>query len=72
MFVSGAKLVADELAEWLNRFYLTALWALISLVVPLASFFFFVKIQQKELTVAIAFTVRSLCTDSAVDRKSVV
>lgn len=53
-------LLLTSVTEWLNRFYLTVLWALISLVVPLASFFFFVKIQQKELTVAIAFTVRSL------------
>lgn len=44
-------------AECVNRTWVTALWAIISLAVPLSAFFCFVKIQKEELTVAIAFTV---------------
>lgn len=46
--------------DWKNRFYLTSLWAIVSIVVPLFSFYSFVKFEGKELTVAIAFTALSL------------
>ncbi|BGP41473.1 hypothetical protein JCM10449v2_005460 [Rhodotorula kratochvilovae] len=54
----------DEL-RWLaldlaNRYVYTALWAVISLLVPLVSFWTYVKIQGEELTVAVAFTALSL------------
>jgi hypothetical protein len=44
--------------DWINRFWLTSLWATIALLTPLISFFFYVKVHEGELTVAIAFTVR--------------
>jgi hypothetical protein len=44
-------------AEWANSICLTLLWSLISIVVPVSAFWFFVKVQREELTVAIAFTV---------------
>lgn len=47
--------------DWVNRFYLTSLWAVVSLVVPLLSFYSFVIWQGRELTVAIAFTVSDSC-----------
>jgi hypothetical protein len=43
---------------WLNGFYLSLLWDLVSLFVPLAAFFCYVKLQKEALSVAIAFTVR--------------
>jgi hypothetical protein len=44
---------------------MTALWAVISLFVPLASFFAYTKLAGQELTVAIAFTALSLFSLSA-------
>lgn len=46
--------------DWINRFYLTTLWTFVSIIVPLFSFYSFVKFQGKELTVPIAFTALSL------------
>ncbi|GAA6016243.1 hypothetical protein JCM10207_000442 [Rhodosporidiobolus poonsookiae] len=46
--------------DWTVRFFTTALWVFVSLVVPLLSFFAYVKLQGGELTVAIAFTALSL------------
>ncbi|GAA5843446.1 hypothetical protein JCM11251_001410 [Rhodosporidiobolus azoricus] len=46
--------------DWVIRWLTTLLWVIISLLVPLASFWAFVKLQKQELTVAIAFTALSL------------
>ncbi|KAK4700588.1 hypothetical protein P7C70_g5658, partial [Phenoliferia sp. Uapishka_3] len=48
--------------EWINSIYLTLLWSLISVVVPLSAFWCYVKVQKEELTVAVAFTALALFT----------
>ncbi|GJN90292.1 hypothetical protein Rhopal_003300-T1 [Rhodotorula paludigena] len=46
--------------DWLVRYASSTLWALLSLAVPLVSFWAYVKLQGQDLTVAIAFTALSL------------
>ncbi|GAA5864726.1 hypothetical protein JCM8547_008286 [Rhodosporidiobolus lusitaniae] len=46
--------------DWIVRWLTTALWSFISLIVPLTSFFAYVKLAGHELTVAVAFTALSL------------
>ncbi|GAA5888564.1 hypothetical protein JCM6882_008999 [Rhodosporidiobolus microsporus] len=46
--------------DWVVRWLTTFLWVVISLLVPLASFWAFVKLQGRDLTVAVAFTALSL------------
>lgn len=54
------SLEADELAtEWTNRLFLTLLWSIVGVGVPLSSFYCYTVVFGHELTVAIAFTVRS-------------
>lgn len=53
--------------EWTNSILMTLLWSFISVVVPLSAFWFFVKVQEKELTVAIAFTVRYFSSRGAYE-----
>ncbi|GAA5987197.1 hypothetical protein JCM11641_006056 [Rhodosporidiobolus odoratus] len=48
--------VRDFIVNWLS----VALWSSISLLVPLASFAAYVKLQHQELTIAVAFTALSL------------
>ncbi|BGP17739.1 hypothetical protein JCM10213v2_005781 [Rhodosporidiobolus nylandii] len=46
--------------DWSVRFATTAVWAMVSLLVPLVSFWAYVKLQGQDLTVAVAFTALSL------------
>ncbi|GAA5991157.1 hypothetical protein JCM10908_006564 [Rhodotorula pacifica] len=48
------------LRDWLARFSYTAIWAIVTMLVPLASFWAYTKIQGEDLTVAVAFTALSL------------
>ncbi|KAM0786571.1 hypothetical protein ACM66B_002027 [Microbotryomycetes sp. NB124-2] len=45
--------------EWTNQFCVVAVWVSISVVVPVVSFWCYVKVQHKDLTVAVAFTALS-------------
>lgn len=47
-------------ADFAVRYAYTMLWIIISLLVPLVSFWAYVKVQGEELTVAVAFTALSL------------
>lgn len=44
------------LREWRNQFYVTLLWFLVSVAVPVVSFACYTKIQRKPMTVPVAFT----------------
>ncbi|KAM0756114.1 P-loop containing nucleoside triphosphate hydrolase protein [Meredithblackwellia eburnea MCA 4105] len=48
--------------EWINSLYMTLLWSFINAVVPISAFWCYTRLQQQELTVAVAFTALSLFT----------
>ncbi|KAK4046805.1 hypothetical protein OIV83_005800 [Microbotryomycetes sp. JL201] len=48
--------------EWINQFYVVAVWVSISVIVPVISFWCYVKLQKQDLTVAVAFTALSYFT----------